>query len=168
VIRLATARDVDAAWGIVDSCRIALRERGIAQWDAVYPSLDTVERDVRNGTLFVLMVEDGCAGVVTLDGNADPSYTSLNWETEEPAMIVHRLCVRPDLQGRGIGHRLMKFAEDHATTSAYRSIRLDAYSGNAAAVAFYRQRGYRHVGQLYFPRRSLPFDLFERAVSPGP
>ena len=164
VIRPANAADVDVAWDVVASCRAALLDQGIAQWDAVYPSADTVRSDIENATLFLLTDGPDCAGVVTLDGKADPSYAALEWEFEEPALVVHRLCVRPGLQGRGFGHRLMRFAEEHAATTGYRSIRLDAYSGNPSALAFYQQRGYRRVGELFFPRRTLAFHLFEWSV----
>lgn len=164
VIRPAEVSDADAAWDLVASCRTALIERGITQWDTVYPSADTVRRDITNGTLFLLTTGVDCVGAVTLDANQDPSYASLQWQFEAPALVVHRLCVSPHLQGRGFGKRLMQFAEEHATGGGYGSIRLDAYSGNPSAVAFYQQRGYRRVGQLFFPRRELPFDLFEWKV----
>jgi len=164
VIRLADPTDVDEVWDVIASCRIALRERGVMQWDTTYPSVDTVEDDIANKTLFVLTADEDCVGVVTLDANADAAYASLKWKFEEPALIVHRLCIRPRLQGRGFGHRLMQFAEDRVSAGDYRSIRLDAYSQNASAVKFYQQRGYRQVGQIFFPRRPLPFYLFEWAA----
>lgn len=164
VIRLANESDVDVAWELLVACRTALLERGIAQWDTIYPSRDTVRNDVASAALYMLTADNGCVGLVTLDGNAHSDYASMEWESEEPALIVHRLCVRPGMQGRGFGQRLMRFAEEHAANNGYRSIRLDAYSGNASAVSFYQQRGYRQVGQLYFPRRPLPFYLYEWRV----
>jgi hypothetical protein len=61
----------------------------------------------------------------------------------------------------------MDFAESHAARSGYASIRLDAYTGNPRSVQLYRRRGYREVGQVYFPRRTLPFWCFELIVD-GP
>lgn len=165
VIRLADATDVGEVWDVIASCRIALRERGIMQWDTIYPSVDTVENDIANETLFVLSAEQTCVGIVTLDANADSAYASLQWKFEEPALIVHRLCIRPGLQGRGFGHQLMQFAEGRVSAGEHKSIRLDAYSENVSAVRFYQQRGYRQVGQLFFPRRTRPFFLFEWAAA---
>src|SRR4051812_9006335 len=168
VIRLANSSDADSAWDLLASCRTALLERGIAQWDDVYPSAETVRTDIAKATLHVLTTGNDCVGMVTLDANADAGYGSVKWEFEEPALIVHRLCVKPGLQGRGFGQQLMDFAEHHAGASGYRSIRLDAYSGNASSVSFYQKRGYRQAGQVYFPRRTLPFYLFEwRAARDG-
>ncbi len=79
-------------------------------------------------------------------------------------LVIHRLCVHPDWQARGLARQLMDFAENHARTQSYASIRLDAYKGNPRAIAFYEKRGYQRVGQARFPRRPLPFDLFELAT----
>jgi ribosomal protein S18 acetylase RimI-like enzyme len=163
-IRSAIPSDIDAVWNLLDSCRAALLDQGIDQWDAIYPSVDTVRADIAAARLFVLTVDTHCGGAITLDGDSDSSYASLPWAFAEPALIIHRLCVSPSLQGKGIGQRLMEFAERHAAAMECRSIRLDAYSGNRAAIAFYQRRGYRQVGELFFPRRSLPFYLFEWSV----
>jgi ribosomal protein S18 acetylase RimI-like enzyme len=85
----------------------------------------------------------------------------------EPALVVHRLCVDPAYQGNGLGSQLMDFAEAHAKQNTYVSIRLDAYAGNPRAVWLYERRGYRKAGQVYFPRRTLPFFCFEKILRPS-
>ena len=164
LIRVAGAPDVDVVWQLLAACRSTLSASGIAQWDDVYPTRDTVRADVAAGRLFIVTGADRCLGAVTLDGNPEASYASLAWSYADPALIVHRLCVAPDMQGKGFGRQLMDFAERHAMANGWGSIRLDAYSGNAAAVDLYRRRGYRQVGELFFPRRVLPFYLFEWAA----
>ena len=165
----ADERHVAPVWALVERCRDALAREGIAQWDAVYPTAATVEQDVARRSLFVL--EDagagGVVGCVTLTPEQDPEYGTVAWALPEPALVVHRLCVEPAMQGRGHAHRIMGFAESHAAARGYASVRLDAYTGNPRAVALYRRRGYREAGQVFFPRRALPFSCFERAPAPG-
>jgi ribosomal protein S18 acetylase RimI-like enzyme len=157
---------LDAAWTVVDRCRATLRQCGILQWDDVYPTRTTVAADIAHGRLYVLTVSGECQATVALDDTQDPQYRTVAWTTAEPALVVHRLCVDPEAQGRGYGRQLMDFVEAYATRRRYSSVRLDAYSGNPAAVALYRRRGYREAGQVMFPRRSLPFHLFELGVPP--
>ena len=164
-IRLAALSDSDIAWQLIHSCKAALATRGVAQWDEEYPSRANVVADIANARLFLLLSTGHCVGLVTLDASADPAYATIPWAGLEPALVVHRLCVDPLCQGKGFGSRLMDFAESHATQHEFASIRLDAYSGNPEAVALYRRRGYRQAGELYFPRRALPFYLFERATA---
>lgn len=159
------ARHVDPAWTVMERCRAALDAAGIHQWDSVYPTRATVHDDVRRGALYVLEDDAGrCLGCVALDQTQPAEYRELAWTTDEPALVVHRLCIDPALQGRRLAHELMAFAEAHAAASGCASLRLDAYTGNPRSGQLYRRRGYREVGQVRFPRRDLPFWCFELAV----
>jgi ribosomal protein S18 acetylase RimI-like enzyme len=161
-IALADPHHVDPAWDLVDRCKRALAAAGIRQWDDVYPTRDTIASDVARRALYVLEDREGrCAASVALDDVQSPEYASLTWAGAEPALVVHRLCVDPSLQGKGYGHRVMDFAEAHARAAGFASVRLDAYTGNPRSVTLYRRRGYREVGQVRFPRRELPFWCFE-------
>jgi GNAT superfamily N-acetyltransferase len=160
----ANLSHLESAWAVIDQCRDALRKRGIEQWDDTYPTPETVAQDIAAEQLFVVSTGPQCHAVVTLNSRQEPEYGTLPWRTAEPALVIHRLCVDPAIQRRGLGRQLMDFAERYATDKKYASIRLDAYSGNADALAFYRQRGYRDVGQVRFPRRPLTFCCFELAV----
>lgn len=58
----------------------------------------------------------------------------------------------------------MTFAEDFALINNFTSIRLDAFSGNKKALKLYEDRCYLKRGEIYFPRRNLPFFCYERMV----
>jgi hypothetical protein len=64
----------------------------------------------------------------------------------------------------GIAGLLMDFAERLALTNKYGSIRLDAYTGNPQAIRLYDGRGYVRTGQVFFPRRTLPFFCYEKVI----
>jgi ribosomal protein S18 acetylase RimI-like enzyme len=160
----ADASHIDAAWSIIDRSRAALLNRGILQWEQSYPSRDNVVHDVDRGTLYALISAGVMQAVVTLDDNQPPEYATVAWTGSEPALVVHRLCVDPESQGRGLGNQLMAFGEAHASEHGYASIRLDCYTENPQSISLYRGRGYREAGQVYFPRRSLPFYCFELPV----
>ena len=81
-----------------------------------------------------------------------------------PIIVIHRLAVTPEFQGAGLAKRLMSFAEISAAKAGYATIRLDAYSGNEAVVGFYTRRGYKKAGEIFFPRRELPFVCMERSA----
>jgi GNAT superfamily N-acetyltransferase len=157
---------LDAAWDIIARCRTALREGGILQWDDLYPTREIVAADIAGGRLYVLTSAGRPQAVVTVDATQDDEYATVPWTSAEPALVVHRLCVDPAAQGHGLGRLLMEHVEAHAAHHRFASIRLDAYSGNPPALALYRRRGYREAGQLFFPRRALPFYCFERDVRP--
>ncbi|MCW5797004.1 MAG: GNAT family N-acetyltransferase [Nitrospira sp.] len=152
---------LDAAWELIDRCRTMLRVHGILQWDEMYPTREIVAADIAERRLYVLIVHTRPQAVVTVDQTQEAQYTTMPWTSPEPALVVHRLCVDPTAQGHGFGGQLMDYVETHAEHHRFGSVRLDAYSGNPLALAFYRERGYREVGHVFFPRRSRPFYCFE-------
>ena len=161
---LASPQHVDPVWTLMQRCQEALLREGIEQWDAVYPTRAVPVADVIRNVLYVLEGDGGVVGCVTLDELQAKEYRTVSWTGREPALVVHRLCVDPAEQGRGHAQRLMDFAEQHAAGRGYASVRLDAYTANARSVAFYRRRGYREAGQIFFPRRPLPFYCFELEI----
>jgi ribosomal protein S18 acetylase RimI-like enzyme len=144
-----------------------MRQNGIHQWDEVYPNEEIITKDVDSRALYVLEQNGLCIAAVSLNQEQDAAYQKVHWLGGEPVLVVHRLCVDPAYQGNGLGNRLMDFAEEYAKQHAYASIRLDAYTGNPSAIRLYERRGYRKAGQVYFPRRTLPFFCFEKILGEG-
>jgi RimJ/RimL family protein N-acetyltransferase len=56
----------------------------------------------------------------------------------------------------------MEFAEQRAARAGYRAVRLDAFSGNPAALRLYDRLGYRRCGTARF--RGRGFVLFEKVL----
>lgn len=59
------------------------------------------------------------------------------------ALLVENVAVRPEAQGRGIGRRLMEFAEERARATDARRLRLYTNEVMTENVAIYRHLGYR-------------------------
>lgn len=74
-------------------------------------------------------------------------------------LYLHDMAVAPELQGRGIGRRLLDEAQVIARGWPANSIRLDAYDGPAGAGAFYAWCGYREVGRAVY--RGVPLIYYE-------
>jgi GNAT superfamily N-acetyltransferase len=167
-VLIATPTQEAAIQRIIHRCRAALAANGICQWDEVDLCRDVIAEAIIWGATYVLLANSECQATVSIDSIEPPEYGAVRWTTGEPALIVHRLCVDPAFQGRGLSHQLLNFVEAHAITHNYSSIRLDAYLGNPISMALYRQRGFREAAQICFPGRALPFVCFERAVLKKP
>jgi len=65
------------------------------------------------------------------------------------------LAVRPDFRRTGIGRSMMEWLEKSCRTAGIQAIRLEVRASNRAALRFYRQLGYRFLGQVagYYDRR---------------
>lgn len=164
----ARREDVASVMRVIHACTQAMRHAGISQWDEIYPNSGVIEEDAREGFLYIAQENGICRGAVTLSERQEATYRQVQWSGSEPVLVVHRLCVDPVCQGQGIAGQIMDFAEELALRRGYAGIRLDAYSDNPRAVGLYERRGYRNAGQVFFPRRDLPFFCFEKVFAAQP
>jgi ribosomal protein S18 acetylase RimI-like enzyme len=142
-----------------------LRKKGIDQWDRFYPNRFVMKRDLKNGTLFGFNEEDQLIGAIVLNKDESKQYSELQWNDHSGRpLIIHRLAVHPTHQGKGLGKRLLNFAEEYALKKGYTSIRMDVYSQNPEAVGMYESAGYQVRGTIKFPFRKVPYYCFEKMI----
>jgi len=103
-------------------------------------------------------------GIITLNNLQSPEYSTIGWEYEDKnPLVIHRMCVAPDRQGKGIAKIFMVFAEDFALKNHHKSIRLDAFVNNPIATNIYRKLGYLERGTVRF--RKGDFYCFEKCLA---
>ncbi|MDP5053031.1 MAG: GNAT family N-acetyltransferase [Congregibacter sp.] len=151
---------------VIYASRDHLISIGISQWDNHYPNEESVLRDLTDENLYIAALADSLVGTIAFSQDQEPEYTQIQWFYPGPCLVIHRLCVSPSHQGRGVGSSLMRFAEEYAKVNRFNSLRLDVYTGNPDAVNFYKNLGYEIVGQVMFPRRTLPFYCMEKDINP--
>ena len=167
-IEYAGISDLEKILAIYQRCKTRLEAEGIKQWYEGYPNITVLRGDVDAGELFKYVVDGRIVAVLVLTEKQEKEYETVKWQRPEArSPVVKRLAVEPDFQNRGIATELMKFAEVYTVRNGYTSIRLDAYSGNKAALDFYIKRDYHEVGEVYFPKRELPFKCFEKEIPPN-
>lgn len=166
VLRKATTADAATLLQLVRDCVAAMRAAGIEQWDEVYPNVDTIARDIEASTLHVLCEDEEIIASITIDQTMDLLWQGMDWSADsEPAFAVHRLMVHPTQQGRGFARRLMQHAETTARNHGGRSIRLDTFLQNPAAMALYPRLGYQPTGIAMM--RKGAFAGFEKLLHPS-
>jgi GNAT superfamily N-acetyltransferase len=131
-----------------------LDECGMHFWDFNrYPSAADLAEDVRRGELYC--VRDNATGriaaCVVLSTDYDEQYNNAQWEyPSDKPLIVHRLCIHPDFQNRGLGRAVMSAAGEWGKMRGFTVMRLDAFSGNPASLALYTHMGFRKAGEAYW------------------
>ena len=163
-MRPATAANLPAIYEIYRTAIDAMNKNGIPQWDEIYPSPAILEADLRRGELYVADSQGIVLASVVMNEQCDPAYDDATWEYGGPYVIVHRLCVSPAAQGRGVGRWLMSAVEAWACARGYRAIRLDAFSLNPHALRMYTGLGYERRGEANW-RKGL-FYLLEKRIAP--
>ncbi len=161
-IRPATIGDMPALMSLIRDCISTLDENGIDQWDGVYPGESVICKDLEAEVLYVADDDGRVCAMIALNGDEPGEYGQVCWNYRGKILVVHRLAVAPEYQRIGLATRLMDFAEDLAWIEGYDSVRLDAFSGNPAAVALYMSRNYRKAGSVSF--RKGTFFCFEKRI----
>lgn len=141
-----------------------MRDNGIDQWDENYPDRNSLLNDLNSETLFAYREDGIILGIVVLNELQDEEYAEINWSTNDAHrnIVVHRLAVHPEQQGKGIAREIMDFAEVYATNEGYDAIRLDTFSQNTRNQKFYTNRGYNDLGPVYLKyKKDHPYYCYE-------
>lgn len=155
---------LDLAMDIYRRGTARMDEQNIRQWDEIYPDRATVECDITEGSLYGLLVDGLLHAVQVMNEKQDESYFSMPWRyPDNRPLVLHRLCVDPAFQNAGLGGRMVRYAEEFAETSGYRTIRFDAFVDNPISVGIYRKMGFSECGIVRF--RKGDFYCFEKKTS---
>lgn len=156
--------EVDTIIALTKACGKHMRDNGIDQWDEHYPDRESILNDLNTKTLFTLRDGSEVLGIVVLNESQDEEYAEINWSTSEADrnLVVHRLAVHPEHQGKGLARKLMDFAESFAKEEGYDAIRLDTFSQNPRNQRFYLNRGYTDLGPVFLKyKKDYPYLCYE-------
>lgn len=163
---IAARRDLPEVQSLYRAAIARMREQGIDQWDAIYPAADVLEADVTSGEMEVGRLEGAIRVAFSLSERCDAEYTLCAWRYPEArCCVLHRLCVHPEAQGRGVAGETMAHIESALLLRGYETLRLDAFSQNPYALRLYENLGYERVGEVRF-RKGL-FYFYEKWLNPN-
>lgn len=115
-----------------------------------------------NATILKYTENNQLIGSVYLEKQADKLYLGM-------------LTVSPELQGGGVGKKLMQAAEDFAQDARLSKISMTVISVRRELIAYYERRGYKSTGETKpfpmtdpkfgLPKQFLEFIIMEKAIS---
>jgi ribosomal protein S18 acetylase RimI-like enzyme len=163
MIRKAKPSEIDKIITITRACATKMSAEGIFQWNTAYPNKEAFRKDVQRSELYVLIKAETIIGCITISTEKDLEYNAIDWLTPDGFnFYIHRLAVHPGFQHQGNAKKLMDFAEAFAKKQKAVSVRLDTFSKNNRNQRFYEARGYKKLGDVYFPRQTeFPFHCYE-------
>ena len=99
------------------------------------PMLDDYRRLIDEGAVSVLEDAKGAiAGLIVLLARADH-------------LLLDNVSVRPDRQGKGLGRRLIAFAESEARRRGFAELRLYTHERMSENIALYKRLGFVETGR---------------------
>lgn len=138
-----------------------MESKNIFQWDDIYPTEEIITADLNAGSVYGLFTGEKISAFVVVNEIQHFMYETIFWKYSKP-LVIHRLTVHPEYQGRGYAKELVTFAEKIAEENQYDSIRLDAFIPNHVAVRLYESSGYEKRGVIRF--RKGDFYAMEKLV----
>ena len=158
-VRSADHEDATTVAELLDEATRWVQDLGYEQWPLPFPR-DELAAAIDRGEVYVVEDEGDAVATVTLLWD-DPMY----WGDRPPdAVYVHKLAVRRDRSGRGIGAAIVAWANAEAIEAGRDFLRLDCLRDNPGIREYYDQLGFEHRGDLTLGGRQM--SLYERRVRP--
>lgn len=158
-VRPARHEDSDTVAELLDEATRWVGELGYDQWALPFPR-DQLAAAIDRGEVYLVEDEGDAVATVTLLWD-DPMYWG---EQPSDAVYVHKLAVRRDRAGRGIGSAIVAWANAEAVDAGRDFLRLDCLRDNPGIRDYYEQLGFEHRGDLILGGRQM--SLYERPVRP--
>lgn len=163
IYTIAHPEDVDAICKLIEDAIIEMETHEIYQWDNIYPTRDDFLEDIAKGSLYLAIEDSNIVAIYVISREADAAYNKVKWSvSDEKAYILHRFCVSPAFQNRGIGKNVLLHIEEQIKGMGYESVRLDVFTQNPYAQKLYRNNGYVTRGHADW--RKGRFDLMEKIL----
>ena len=159
----ANINQTEEVFSIFSAAINHMEEEGIHQWDKIYPDKTVITEDIVRKQLYTGVIDGKIAVCFVLSEDYDEEYKNGQWQWPESKFcIIHRLCVSPDFQNKGIAAETLKYIENLCKSQGYDSIRLDCFTENPYSRKLYDKAGYSVVG--YADWRKGRFELREKKL----
>ena len=164
IFRRAASDDFDVLYAIMLDAARWLAARGIDQWTWV---------EKPNGVRFLRERIENTEVYLAFMKNEPVATVSVQWDDREiwgergfdgTAGYVHGLAVKRSAAGRGLGAALIDFAAGLTLAEGRHLLRLDCMAANEALRIYYRQQGFKLVGETHSAKSGFDSALFARRI----
>lgn len=157
----ADAEDLDEVSALFYAAIEEMNSNNIPQWDDVYPDRETLEKDIDKHEMWLIRVDGKIAVVFVLNKEFDDLYETGKWKHPNSNFkILHRLCVYPRFQNRGLAKTAMYVIFDILKEEGIEALRFDGFTLNPYAIKLYKNLECDIVGTVNF--RKGEFYLYEK------
>jgi len=143
-IKKASPENVVEIISLLDATAKWIQSKGINQWEPGSFEEQTMLNVTDEGEVYIAIYSGVIVGTIRLQMSDELVWGELD---SDDYAYVHRLAIKPDLHGQGLGLHILRQAEIIARTMGKKGIRLDCMQENLALKKFYENTaGYTQVG----------------------
>jgi len=156
IFRPAQENDLPRVWEMVRQAKALMYREGRQQWDESYPLPVHLEEDMRRRYAYVLSDWEKVIAYAAVVFDGELAYDQIHgqWLGEGPFVVVHRLAVAEECQGRGVATRLMREVENLSVGQGVFSFRVDTHLENTRMRRVLEKCGFIYCGEVFYPRGS--------------
>lgn len=132
-----------------------------------HPTDAMIQKYIDEGYMYHLESDGSILAAVALTPFQGNDYHPIKWNidiTDDEVLVVHILCVSPNVQRTGVAKKVMWEVIRHAANIGKKAVRLDALSCNEPAHKLYESLGFRRCGvQNWYAENTgwIDFYLYE-------
>ena len=146
LIRKTTKTDIEDALSIYAIARSYMSSSGNPnQWAGGYPGRADIERDIAEGTSYVLEDDGEVVGIFYFNIGVDKTYVNIyegEWLNDLPYAVIHRIAVK--YQGRG----LVQYCFNECYKK-YPNLKIDTHRDNIPMQRALLKNGFIYCGIIY-------------------
>lgn len=159
----ATEQDVSEIYSMMERAKAHSFEQGIYQWTETYPTYNMIYGDIKNSYTETIKIKGKIIGFFTSNSICeDDVHNHIHWLNENNWIILHRLCIDPPFQNKGLWTMVLRKFEERSLSRGYNSIRIDVFSTNLQAIHIYEKFGYTRLGYAFCDRGK--FYIYEKLI----
>ncbi|MEM6300019.1 MAG: GNAT family N-acetyltransferase [Bacteroidota bacterium] len=165
IITKGTLDDLEELMALYEAVKEEMWRKNLFQWTKNYPNPEVIRGDISRNKNFLIRSTEKVVATVCLNEEQDEQYQDIDWKFDgSKVLVIHRLAVLPEAQGKGYARKLIEFSENLARRKGCTSIRLDTYSPNTASISLYEKYGFIKRGIVFFPERKEEFFCMEKEI----
>jgi protein-tyrosine phosphatase len=142
-IERATLDQTDLLIEIHEDAARWLWSRGIHQWEPGTFPRDRLIASIERGEVYAVWLDGAPVGMAILQEADEDTWGA----RPDDALYLQGLRVLRASAGRGIGRAILGWAEEQVTARGRIYLRLDCMADNAKLRAYYKDAGFRCVGE---------------------
>ena len=129
------------------------------EYEMTESDINVLYDDVVKQQLYVMEEDGKMLAVIALTDWFDKQSDTFQygqWQYVTPKIcVLHRLCVLPDYQGKGVGRDCVARSEEILREKGYGCIRLNCFSKNPGAYNLYQNVGFEKCGKADYVKGEL-------------